>query len=1402
MNNRRKYLNRLFGIIYFIASFLLLSSHSFADVPGVTVTILSEPSPVNDSCFSAANDSLSRFIRFDHFEKSGATFMVKLDRFNSDFERLFFYEMARGENIYMGNKSDFHNDSALFLTGYPDEKIAFSKFSELFENTRKANLEKNEAEKETFVENSPFFRDRKHPETHPDSGQKEKTIPKTPVQQIIPCTSAQVACSENIYSFAQEYNNSEYTPIAPPSVDNYPNYGCLGGQPCPTWYYMKVVQPGDIIISIQQTLINPPPPNPDVDFICWGPFTSLTAGCESGLTGTCHPTPACCDNTNCPPLFYPKGNIVDCSFSGAGSETCNILGALPGQFYILLITNWSTEPGNITFSQTNVGGVTDCNIVTDCSVVAITATPSTCDQGTNTFSVSGNIEFSNAPGSGILTITDITAVPPVSQDLPFPFTSPLAYNLAGIPCDGAVHSLTAFFSAEPTCTLTQTYNSPGTCPTAIMTIIPPDGNICNDGSQATVVINFTGSGPYDFTYNINGGIDIENLGYNGPFPYTLNTGSAGTYTMVSVSNLGCAVGSATGSATVNLVPVPAAPVATSTEFYRCGAGSQTLSVTTEPGAVAKWYDAATGGTVLFTGNSFVTPSIVSTTIYYAEAARTVGAITCPSVRIPITAEIRPVPEVTNNTLTEGICTGGSPTIVLASSVPGTSFAWTATSNPPGRVTGFTPSTAAGSLITEVLNLNGGVTQPGDVVYSVTPTLASCSGTLATFTITVNPVPTVNPVSEQAFCQNSLTTLIPLTGNIPGTQYNWVNTNPSIGLAGSGTGDIPVFMATIPGTTPVTASITVTPVFSSAGKTCQGTPTSFTITINPVPIVNAVTSQVVCHGTQTVAIAFSGSIPTADYNWVNTDPSIGIGANGTGNIPAFTANNTGINPVTANITVTPSYTNAGKTCQGIPALFTISVNPVPTVNPVSDQPAVCHNTMTTMVSFSGSLPTAVYNWTNSNPAIGLGASGSGNILPFLATNLTNLPATAIITVTPSATLAGKTCSGTPASFMMTVNPIPGTAASVTGQNVVCQGYTGITYTSAVIPGATEYIWSYSGSGVSGQANTQNIIIDYSAAATSGNWNVFGRNACGDGALMATGFPVTVNPKPTAYFQVCTPLKTVKNGRKIQLKGGFPLPGVYSAIEGVSLNGGTGLYEFDPSVVTGFLPKDIQITYRFTNSQNCFDEKTQTINVSQVNADIISASGMKDLRDNSQYSYTTYSTGLSTRKWMTQNLNYGTRVDVAQPQADNCVAEKYCPPSDPACTGPGGGYYQWNELMEYQVGQGYQDICPPGWHVPSEAEWQDLIDNFDPNFTGASANGAIGAELTNTGQNFKALLEGINYLNAGTWSFTTGMTASLFWTSTLDINGKAIARGLNLPYNPSISKYPSSPANAFPVRCVKD
>lgn len=73
-------------------------------------------------------------------------------------------------------------------------------------------------------------------------------------------------------------------------------------------------------------------------------------------------------------------------------------------------------------------------------------------------------------------------------------------------------------------------------------------------------------------------------------------------------------------------------------------------------------------------------------------------------------------------------------------------------------------------------------------------------------------------------------------------------------------------------------------------------------INALTTVDQPANQTVTAGSATTAVTFTGTANTC--NWTNDSPSIGLSASGTGNIPSFTAINTGPSPVTANITVTP------------------------------------------------------------------------------------------------------------------------------------------------------------------------------------------------------------------------------------------------------------------------------------------------------------------------------------------------------------------------------------------------------------------------------------------------------------------------------------------------------------------
>jgi len=140
------------------------------------------------------------------------------------------------------------------------------------------------------------------------------------------CENADPFCTGSIYTFPAGVNAGSGQPG--------PNYNCLATTPNPAWYYMKVLDPGDIIIYMHSE------PQKDIDFCCWGPFPSQD--CCNDLTGAM---------------------VVDCSYSPSWQETCVIPYGLTGEYYMLVITNYSNSPCNIIFSQTGGSGTTDCTIL-------------------------------------------------------------------------------------------------------------------------------------------------------------------------------------------------------------------------------------------------------------------------------------------------------------------------------------------------------------------------------------------------------------------------------------------------------------------------------------------------------------------------------------------------------------------------------------------------------------------------------------------------------------------------------------------------------------------------------------------------------------------------------------------------------------------------------------------------------------------------------------------------------------------------------------------------------------------------------------------------------------------------------------------------------------------------------
>jgi gliding motility-associated-like protein len=272
-------------------------------------------------------------------------------------------------------------------------------------------------------------------------------------------------------------------------------------------------------------------------------------------------------------------------------------------------------------------------------------------------------------------------------------------------------------------------------------------------------------------------------------------------------------------------------------------------------------------------------------------------------------------------------------------------------------------------------------------------------------------------------------------------------------------------------------------------------------IKPYPTITAVQDKSFCFGMLTDSIHFTRSVngmmvnsSKISYKWINNNPAIGLVASGSGNIGSFLTKNTKSRNDTAQIIVTPEING----CLGIKDTFLLivraealstyykdedgdgfgnpaisvticdvkapanyvankldcddgdnTIKPYPTLTAVQDK-SFCFGMLTDSIHFTRSVNGIVvnsskisYKWTNNNTAIGLAASGSENIVPFLTKNIKSRNDTAQIIVTPEI----NGCLGIKDTFLLIIKA--DTLPRISSLN--CSSYT---ISSLVLPNVND------------------------------------------------------------------------------------------------------------------------------------------------------------------------------------------------------------------------------------------------------------------------------------------------------------------------------------------------------------
>ena len=426
----------------------------------------------------------------------------------------------------------------------------------------------------------------------------------------------------------------------------------------------------------------------------------------------------------------------------------------------------------------------------------------------------------------------------------------------------------------------------------------------------------------------------------------------------------------------------------------------------------------------------------------------------------------------------------------------------------GTITAGTNNFAGGNLIS--------TTEEVTATYTVTPVYKNRRGVPTTFSITVLPIPNVNIPANQIVCNGGMTDKVTFSAsnNVNNVEFTWdvvtagfVHTTSQIGLPVGPTGGSVIDPQVVTNTTnaPLTDIIQVKARYhvNSDNGICEGTAATFTITVNPTPVVDPIANITVPSGTAVPAQVIAGSTAAANttYNWTNDNTTIGLNvAAGVNTVDAFIAmNNTQTNQI-ATIRIYPTYTNNGIACTGEMVYYTITVLPVPEIVPPSDM-VVCENEYVMIPLAAETDNNAYFTWISSNHATGLVDNNATGIkyISFTATNVTAGPIFTTVTVTPHVVVNGVVADGTPYDFTITVNPITDIYVQPVQPAPVCEGETVTLSVTSEGSAVLFYQWFKDGAPLTTADNatalSQTLVITDITAKDAGNYYVQVTGACG-------------------------------------------------------------------------------------------------------------------------------------------------------------------------------------------------------------------------------------------------------------------------------------------------------------------
>lgn len=704
---------------------------------------------------------------------------------------------------------------------------------------------------------------------------------------------------------------------------------------------------------------------------------------------------------------------------GGGQGTTTATGLCPGNYTLTLIDDNGT--GCTLVADTVITAGPSC-----CFMNNLTASIGACNTVSGDYQSTGTVEFIDPPATGQLIIEDCNGNQDVYNP---PFSSPTNYTISGQMADGNACDITAYFTADLSCTLNVGYTAP-------ICVCNLDNFVVNIGACNPFTDEYSVDGTIEFTsppttgtlvVEVDNGTTVYdtiiNLPFTSPQTYSISgipsDGSATVITVYFSDDVAC-------SQTINYT-------APSTCLCEAEAGTYTDNII---GSTNTPYELCFGDQLDIVANGDFTPpqdfSIGGVTY---DPGIWLALYTCPPTVLP-PGDINTDPcffaiASTNNgswSIPNNIGDGSTlyyVPITMYSMVDGfyaiaiNGGDWCYDMGPvyevlyiPEITSSFTDDCLAG---TATITINGGlpaVDGSNFTASNLLPATASFGNTTCTDggTITINGLQGGDMWSFDIVDDNGCPHTVsggpfpPLED--PGFSYPQnayctadANSSPTITGVGGGT-----FTSTPAGLTMNVATGQITPATSIPGTydityTTPGAcfdDSTVTVTINQTPTVDPVADQTICDGDNFTTISFTGT-GSSTFNWTNDNTGIGLAANGSGNIAAFSGTAPTVQEV-ANITVTP----VAGSCTGTPESFVLTVNPVddPSFNFAQTQFCITEVAMSpTITGTSGGTFSSTPAGLTLNPATGQITPGTSTPGSYDVEYVTNgpCPSSSIVTI---------------------------------------------------------------------------------------------------------------------------------------------------------------------------------------------------------------------------------------------------------------------------------------------------------------------------------------------------------------------------------------------------------------------